>query len=90
MYKTLIAIFFERYETSASLVHEAILLVTFTCSACSENKGEKKNQRKNGKRRNRKKERERRRMVDSAIVVRAVEFALRSLVVTGTIYENRG
>lgn len=42
MYKTLIAIFFERYETSASLVHEAIPLVTFTCSACSENKGEKK------------------------------------------------
>lgn len=81
----------EGYETLASLVHEAIQLATFACSACSENKGEKKKTKgKKGKRWNRRKERERRRMVDSAIVVRAVEFALRSLVVTGTIYENRG
>lgn len=42
MYKTLIAIFSEGYETLASLVHETIQLATFACSACSENKGEKK------------------------------------------------
>lgn len=51
MYKTLIAIFSEGYETLASLVHEAIQLATFACSACSENKGEKKKTKgKKGKR----------------------------------------